>query len=139
MKLKSALFLTVLLLLVAAAAGQIRVNVQLVNVVATVTDSRGRYVDNLQVSDFTLLEDGVPQQISHFAHSNDLPVSVGIVLDSSTSMERKISTATRAVDRFLRDLHADDDIFLMTVDQSVRVRGRRNWRGEAGSRIAAVV
>jgi Ca-activated chloride channel family protein len=112
----------VLLLLVAAAAGQIRVNVQLVNVVATVTDSRGRYVDNLQVSDFTLLEDGQPQPISHFAHSNDLPVSVGIVLDSSTSMERKISTATRAVDRFLRDLHADDDIFLMTFDQSVRVR-----------------
>jgi Ca-activated chloride channel homolog len=121
-KLKSALFLCVLVLLVVAAAAQINVNVQLVNVVATVTDNRGRYVDNLSVSDFTLLEDGVPQQISHFAHSNDLPVSVGIVLDSSTSMERKISTATRAVDRFLRDIHTDDDIFLMTFDQSVRLR-----------------
>jgi Ca-activated chloride channel family protein len=121
-KLRSALFLTVLLLLVAAAAAQIRVNVQLVNVVATVTDNRGRYVDNLKVSDFTLMEDGAAQTISHFAHSNDLPVSVGIILDSSTSMDRKISTATRAVDRFLRDIHADDDIFLMTFDQSVRVR-----------------
>jgi Ca-activated chloride channel family protein len=120
--LRSALFFTVLLLLVVTAAGQIRVNVQLVNVVATVTDNKGRYVDNLQVSDFTLMEDGVPRPISHFAPSYDLPVSVGIVLDSSTSMERKISTATRAVDRFLRDIHADDDIFLMTFDQSVRVR-----------------
>src|SRR6185295_10769713 len=85
-------------------------------------DSRGRYVDNLKASDFTLMEDGSPQQISHFAFSNDLPISVGIVLDSSSSMERKMSTATRAVDRFLRDIHADDDIFLMTFDQSVRVR-----------------
>jgi Ca-activated chloride channel family protein len=37
-------------------------------------------------------------------------------------MERKISTATRAVDRFLRDIHVDDDIFLMTFDGSVKVR-----------------
>lgn len=121
-KLRSALLLIVLALLVAAATAQIRVNVQLVNVVATVTDNRGRYVENLKASDFTLMEDGSPQQISHFAHSNDLPVSVGIVLDTSTSMERKISTATRAVDRFLRDIHTDDDIFLMTFDQSVRVQ-----------------
>jgi Ca-activated chloride channel family protein len=121
-KLKSVLLLIVLTLLVAAAAAQIKVSVQLINVVATVTDSRGRYVDNLKASDFTLMEDGSPQQISHFAYSNDLPVSVGIVLDTSISMERKISTATRAVDRFLRDIHADDDIFLMTFDQSVRVR-----------------
>lgn len=121
-KLKSTLPLTALLLLAGATAAQIRVNVQLVNVVATVTDNRGRYVENLKASDFTLLEDGTPQQISHFAYSTDIPVSVGIVLDTSTSMERKIATATRAVDRFLRDIHEDDDIFLMTFDQSVRVR-----------------
>ena len=121
-KLKSALRLVIFALLIVAAAAQINVKVQLVNVVATVTDNRGRYVDNLKASDFVLLEDGEPQQIAHFAHSNDLPVSVGIVLDSSTSMERKISTATRAVGRFIRDIHADDDIFLMTFDQSVRLR-----------------
>jgi Ca-activated chloride channel family protein len=96
--------------------------VRLVNVVATVTDSNGRYVEGLKASDFSLEEDGVPQQISHFSQSNDLPVSVGIVLDSSTSMERKIGTATRAVDRFLRGIHEDDDIFLMTFDHAVRVR-----------------
>ncbi len=122
MKLRSALLLIVLSLLAAVALAQINVKVQLVNIVATVTDNRGRYVDNLKASDFTLLEDGRPQEIAHFAFSSDLPVSVGIVLDSSTSMERKISTATRAVDRFLRDIHLDDDIFLMTFDQSVRLR-----------------
>jgi len=111
-----------LLLLVGVVAAQLRVDVQLVNVVATVTDSQGRYVEGLQASDFTLREDGNLQQISHFAASTDLPISVGIVLDTSTSMERKISTATRAVDRFLRGIHADDDIFLMTFDNSVKVR-----------------
>ena len=109
-------------LLVGAARAQLRVDVRLVNVVATVTDNFGRYVEGLQASDFTLVEDGVPQEIVHFSASRDLPVSVGIVLDTSTSMERKILTATRAVDRFLRDIHDDDEIFLMTFDNSVRVR-----------------
>src|SRR6185503_6485805 len=119
---KTVFTLTGLLLLVGGALAQLRVDVRLVNVVATVTDSHGRYVEGLQASDFTLEEDGKVQQISHFTASTDLPVSVGIVLDTSTSMERKISTATRAVDRFLRGIHADDDIFLMTFDTSVKVR-----------------
>jgi VWFA-related protein len=109
-------------LLIGLTAAQLRVDVRLVNVVATVTDSKGRYVDGLKASDFTLEEDGIPQQISHFSYSNDLPVSVGIVLDTSTSMERKITTATRAVDRFLRTIHEDDEIFLMTFDNSARIR-----------------
>jgi Ca-activated chloride channel family protein len=114
--------LLAVLLQVGSTAAQIRINVQLVNVVATVTDSRGRYVSGLKASDFKVMEDGAPQEIAHFSSSNDQPVSVGIVLDSSISMERKMTTATRAVDRFLRDIHEDDDIFLMTFDQSVRVR-----------------
>src|SRR5215470_19032901 len=101
---RSALTFTGLLLLVGSVVAQLRVDVRLVNVVATVTDTHGRYVDGLQASDFSLEEDGKPQQISHFSASTDLPVSVGIVLDTSTSMERKISTATRAVDRFLRTI-----------------------------------
>ena len=119
---KPILGLAGLFLLVGAVAAQLRVDVRLMNVVATVTDSQGRYVEGLLASDFKLDEDGIPQQISHFSYSNNQPVSVGIVLDVSTSMDRKITTATRAVDRFLRDIHADDDIFLMTFAESVRVR-----------------
>jgi len=114
--------LVFLLFLTAAAVAQLRVDVRLVNVFATVTDENGRYVEGLKASDFTLDEDGVRQQISHFNASTDQPVSVGILLDTSNSMERKISPATRAVDRFLRDIHEDDDIFLMTFDGSVKVR-----------------
>jgi Ca-activated chloride channel homolog len=119
---RSILSVTGLLLVVGAAVAQLRVDVRLVNVVATVTDDRGRYVDGLMASDFTLEEDGSPQQISHFSTSNDQPVSVGIVLDSSGSMERKMSTAIRAVDRFVRSIHLDDDIFLMSFADSVKIR-----------------
>ncbi len=111
-----------LFLAIGAAWAQLRVDVRLVNVVATVTDDNGRYVEGLEAADFTLAEDGVRQQITHFSASHDLPVSVGIVLDSSGSMERKMSTAVRAVDRFLRSIHEDDDIFLMSFADSVKVR-----------------
>jgi Ca-activated chloride channel family protein len=90
------------------------VDVALVTVVATVTDDRGRYVADLQPDDFIVEEDGVRQTIAHLAQSSDLPVSVGVTLDTSGSMERRILTASNAVERFVRSIHEDDDIFLMT-------------------------
>jgi len=119
---RSIFVLAGLFLAIGGAWAQLRVDVRLVNVVATVTDDNGRYVEGLEATDFTLAEDGVGQQITHFSASHDLPVSVGIVLDSSGSMERKMSTAVRAVDRFLRSIHEDDDIFLMSFSDSVKVR-----------------
>src|SRR6266436_4872716 len=103
-----------LVTLSAVVAAQVRVDVRLVNVIATVTDSRGRYVPNLTQEDFILEEDGKRQQISHFSEDRNVPVSVGILLDSSASMDRKIRTAVEAVDRFIRRIHQDDEIFLMT-------------------------
>jgi len=98
------------------------VDVGLINVVATVTDSRGDYVEDLTAEDFVLEEDGQVQTITHLTQSNDLPVSVGIVLDSSESMERKISTASDAVEQFIRTIHKNDDIFLMTFDRRPQLR-----------------
>src|SRR5499433_2585410 len=109
-----------LLLLIAAVltapivAAQLKVDVALINVVATVTDETGHYVSDLTQDDFIVEEDGAQQTIAHFSQSNDLPVSMGIVLDTSGSMERKIGTATTAVERFIRTIHKEDDIFLMT-------------------------
>jgi VWFA-related protein len=102
------------LILVVPAAAQLKVDVALVNVVATVTDETGHYVSDLNEDDLTVYEDGEAQKISHFSQSNDLPVSMGVLLDTSGSMERKIGTATSAVERFIRSIHRDDDIFLMT-------------------------
>ena len=89
---------------------------------ATVTGERGRYVPDLQAEDFVIEEDGQVQKITHFDQSSDLPVSMGVVLDTSGSMESKITTATNAVERFIRTIHKDDDIFLMTFSGRPELR-----------------
>lgn len=111
-----------LLLIPALLLAQLRVDVQLVNVVVTVTDDRGRYVSHLDQDDFTIQEDGKTQEIVHFSQDHEVPVSVGIVLDTSGSMERKIKTATDAVEGFIGKIHADDDIFLMTFSGDTTLR-----------------
>ncbi len=103
-----------LLTVAAIVAAQVRVDVRLVNVVATVTDARGRNISNLTVDDFILEEDGKPQHITHFSQDQNVPVSVGILLDTSGSMDRKIRTAVEAVERFTRRIHQNDEIFLIT-------------------------
>jgi len=117
-----------LVTLSAVVAAQVRVDVRLVNVVATVTDGRGRYVPNLTQDDFILEEDGKRQQISHFSQDQNVPVTVGILLDTSGSMDRKIRTAVEAVDRFIRRIHQDDEIFLMTF--SGRPLLRQDFTGD---------
>src|SRR5436190_1491251 len=94
----------------------LRVDVRLVNVYATVIDSSGRYVQTLQKNDFLVEEDGRRQQLAHFDRNQDTPLSIGILLDTSASMRLKLDTATDAVDRLVRTLHPDDDIFLMGFD-----------------------
>jgi len=93
---------------------QVRSGVLLVNVVATVVDGKGRTVPNLTIDDFIIEEDGQPQKIEHLLPSADLPISIGVIIDTSLSMESKIRTAQRAVDRFLSVIHKDDEVFLMT-------------------------
>lgn len=90
-----------------------RSGVELINVTATVTDDDGRFVSGLRKDDFSVYEDGEPQTVSHF--SNDrVPVSLGILLDTSGSMTpEKMSSARAAIDRFMYDLLGpDDELFL---------------------------
>jgi len=99
-----------------AAQDALRVDVRLVNIYTTVIDSSGRYVQGLRKNDFLVEEDGRRQELAHFDHNEDTPVSVGIVLDTSGSMRTKLDTAINAVDRFVRTIHRDDDIFLMAFN-----------------------
>ncbi len=99
-------------------AQPLKVDVRLVNIYATVIDGSGRYVQGLKKTDFLVEEDGRRQTLAHFDHNQDTPVSVGIVLDTSGSMRLKLDTATDAVDRFIRTIHPDDDIFLMGFDSA---------------------
>ncbi len=105
----------------ATASGQatFRVDVKLVNVVATVTDEEGRYVTGLGPEDFIVEDEGVAQEIVHFTQDRDIPLSIGIVLDTSASMLKRINTALAAVERFVGTLHEDDDVFFMTFSDRV--------------------
>ena len=66
----------------------ITVNVNEVVLHATVLDKKGHIVNDLKQDDFHVFEDGVPQTLSHFAHA-DVPVTMGIVIDDSGSMQTK--------------------------------------------------
>lgn len=101
-------------LCVSTLLSQISVDVALVTLVATVTDSSGRSVPDLRPEDFIVTEDGKEQNVTLVEQNQDLPVSMGVVLDTSGSMEPKIQTAASAIDNFLDSLLRDDDIFLMT-------------------------
>ena len=105
---------------VASIAGQeqggvsFKSGVELINVTATVTDGEGRFVSGLRKEDFTVYEDGQPQEITHF-NNERVPVSLGIALDTSGSMTSdKMSAARAAIDRFVYDLlNPDDELFFM--------------------------
>jgi Ca-activated chloride channel family protein len=87
--------------------------VELVNVTATVSDASGRFVPGLQQDDFSIYDDDQPQEIAYFS-AERVPVSLGIVLDTSGSMVgEKIDEARRALDRFVFDLLDErDEVFL---------------------------
>ena len=118
MRSAAALLLTVTL----AGDQDFRAKVNLVTVTATVKDAQGHYVDRLPSENFVLYEDGVRQQIAHFSHSPDAAVSVGILLDVRVNMTRKMKTATYAIERFVGGLRKDDELFLMTFADAVRVQ-----------------
>ena len=94
-----------------------RSGVELINVTATVSDPRGRFVSGLRQEDFRIYEDGQQRPITHFT-SERVPVSLGIVLDTSGSMDgEKMQAARRALERFLFDLLGpEDEVFLLRFD-----------------------
>jgi Ca-activated chloride channel family protein len=91
---------------------RLSVDVDVVLVNATVTDSHGRYVAKLDRELFRLWEDRIEQKIEYFA-SEDIPQTVGILLDVSGSMQNKITVAREAAMKFLQMGNRDDEFFLI--------------------------
>ena len=111
--------------------------VDLVNVTATVSDGDGRFVAGLTKEDFTVYEDGRTPGDHHFSNER-VPVSLGILLDTSGSMTPdKMSAARSAIDRFIFDLLGkDDELFFM---QFATRRGvTQGWTTDRGSISKAV-
>ncbi len=107
--------------LVAQEGFRFRSGVELVNVTVTVTDHSGRFIPGLKQSDFVVHDDDQPVDVTHFS-SDRVPVSLGIVLDTSGSMAGdKIRAARASIERFLDQLRdPDDEVFLYVFASDVR-------------------
>ena len=98
----------------------IRVDVGLVLVPVTVTDSMNRPVTGLEKQDFKLSEGAQPQEIRYFS-AEDTPLSIGVLLDVSASMKDKIELAREALNQFFDDSHPDDDYFVITFSNRPQI------------------
>lgn len=89
-----------------------RQNVDEVVLNCTVVDSRGRLVNGLTRNDFKIWEDNVPQTISFFQHA-DVPVSMGILVDNSGSMQNKLPAVREAALDLVRASNPQDEAFIV--------------------------
>src|SRR5262245_28288387 len=96
--------------------------IEVINVTATVTDADGRFVGNLRKEDFAVFEDGKRQSISHFTRDR-VPVSLGILLDASGSMNNdKLASAKASIRRLVFDLlDKQDELFFVEFGYSARL------------------
>ena len=94
------------------------IDASLVVLHVTVTDRHGKPARNLPESAFHVYEDGVPQRVTLFRHE-DAPVAVGLVVDNSGSMKRKLPEVVAAADEFARSSNPDDRMFVVNFNEHV--------------------
>ena len=97
-----------------------RASVEVVSLSVTVTDPDGRHVGNLNVEDFTILENGELQQPVFFSRAA-VDLSVSILLDSSASMATRLPQAQQAATEFVERLRPDDVAEVIDFDTRARV------------------
>jgi len=102
-------------------AFRFEVDVNLVNVTATVTDKKGNLVKGLTREDFELYEDGKRQEIVHTAADENAPLSLAIILDTSGSMVDKIDDARDALKHFLASINPKSESCVFQFETIVRL------------------
>jgi Ca-activated chloride channel family protein len=107
---------------VAQEPPHIKVNVHLVNVTFSVRNDAGLSPANLTKSDFEVFEDGVPQNVSFFSRSADLPLTLGLIVDASGSQEHFVKAHHHDLESFLKGvLQPNDRAFLMGFGNHIRL------------------
>ncbi len=101
---------------------KIAVEVKSVSVPVTVRDKHGKIISNLTKDDFVVEEDGRPQTINYFAREKDLPLRLGLLVDTSLS-QRKVLEAERSASYSFLDqmLHSKDLAFVIHFDREVEL------------------
>jgi VWFA-related protein len=101
----------------------VSVRVKVVNVFATARDKHGKIVNGLAKDDFTLTEDGRPQGIRYFARETDIPLTLGLLVDTSMSQRRVLGQERSASQSFLNQMVREDKdkAFVIHFDREVEL------------------
>jgi VWFA-related protein len=97
------------------SAAVFRADTRVVDLSATVVDKSGHLVTNLTREAFTVLENGVPQVINSFKHE-DVPVSMGLIIDNSGSMRDKRAKVEAAALALVKDSNREDEVFIVNFN-----------------------
>ena len=111
----------------------IQTRVNLVDVLFTVLDRRNKLVPTLEKTDFKIFDDKAPQEIRYFTKQNDLPLRIGMLLDTSNSIRDRLKFEQEASTNFLFSVlrHNKDEAFIMTFDDEPQVL--RGFTGDTGA------
>lgn len=101
----------------------IRTQVNLVDVLLTVLDRRNKLVPSLEKQDFRVFDDNLPQDIRYFSKQSDLPLRIGMLLDTSNSIRDRLKFEQDAANNFLFSVlrNSKDQAFVMTFDDEPEV------------------
>jgi Ca-activated chloride channel homolog len=102
------------------AQQRFRIGVDVVSLNVTVTEGTGKYVTDLNQDDFDVYEDGARQSLTFFSKTQT-PISLALLLDTSASMEERMSIAQEAAIGFARQLHKEDQAEIIDFDSQVRI------------------
>ena len=98
-------------------------NVKVVSILATVLDKQGRIIHDLAKEDFSVAENGRPQALKYFSRDTDLPLTLGLMVDTSMSQVKVIDAERAASFRFLDQVLREDKdkVFVMQFDMAVQI------------------
>jgi VWFA-related protein len=100
----------------------VKIDVNVVNVLCNVRDKRGAFMGNLDKSDFTIYEDGKRQEIKYFNRETDLPLTIGLLIDSSASQANLIESEKISAYRFFGSVLRPKDLaFLISFAESAEL------------------
>ena len=98
-----------------------KAGIDIVSLNVTVTDQQSHYITELDLSDFSVFEDGVKQDVTFFTRRQQ-PIALSLLLDSSASMEDKLPTLQAAAGSFVRRLRPNDLAQVIDFDSRVEIR-----------------
>jgi Ca-activated chloride channel family protein len=99
----------------------LRLRTDMVTLSVSVIDKRNNFAPGLGPQDFEVYEDGINQRIEFFS-GEDIPLNIGILLDTSGSLKQHFDQSLKAAGEFIRAGHPDDDFFFMTFSKKIKIQ-----------------